>query len=364
MSRTFYNSPRPLEYNVDEQYFNLTAAFPENRKIYSFIDVNAEVFPLVRPRLEELGFECKYQLDSATEFNLNADNNFSYAQMLFQHKEHTKLIVDYAYDVFNRVQLYFMIDNHSLEKVSEIMLKLRDILSTPKKAVIEKNAIKLIIREGNNLATKTIQIKNELTDENVESHYNDDFIKFNTHTLDALKNKSTGIIMLHGEPGTGKTHYLRYLLNKNLGRNILYVPPEMTHAISDPGFLVFMMEQKNSILMIEDAETVLVKRQKGDGSSVANLLNLTDGILGDIMQCSIICTFNCHREDIDPALLRKGRLNGIYEFKKLSADKINTLCDSNNIKHLNKDMTIGDFYNRDSEFLTQEDKGFGFRRNE
>ena len=41
---------------------------------------------------------------------------------------------------------------------------------------------------------------------------------------------------------------------------------------------------------------------------VSALLNLTDGMLGDFLRLQIICTINCSAADIDPALLRPGRL--------------------------------------------------------
>jgi ATP-dependent 26S proteasome regulatory subunit len=41
---------------------------------------------------------------------------------------------------------------------------------------------------------------------------------------------------------------------------------------------------------------------------VAAILNLTDGLLADFLRLHIICTINCASSDIDPALLRPGRL--------------------------------------------------------
>ena len=89
------------------------------------------------------------------------------------------------------------------------------------------------------------------------------------------------------------------------------------------------MKHKNSVLVIEDAERVISDRQ-GHGSSagVSNILNLTDGILGDCLNIQIIATFNMARERIDSALLRKGRLDPIAPEVKLNAQLPKLLGDS------------------------------------
>jgi ATP-dependent 26S proteasome regulatory subunit len=61
-------------------------------------------------------------------------------------------------------------------------------------------------------------------------------------------------------------------------------------------------------------------------SAVANLLNLTDGLMADVLQLRIICTFNIDFTKIDSALLRKGRLKASYEFKKLETERANALA--------------------------------------
>ena len=63
----------------------------------------------------------------------------------------------------------------------------------------------------------------------------------------------------------------------------------------------------------EDAEKVIGDRQNsGSSVGVSNLLNLSDGILGDILNIHVIATFNMDKERIDSALLRKGRFDEIF----------------------------------------------------
>jgi ATP-dependent 26S proteasome regulatory subunit len=177
--------------------------------------------------------------------------------------------------------------------------------------------------------------------------------------------KGKGLVLLHGLPGTGKTNYIRYLCGK-LNKEVIFLPPFMAESIAGPDFITFLIEHTNSVLVIEDAEKVVLDRE-GDGSSrqsVANLLNLTDGILSDCLSIQIIATFNTSRDRIDKALLRKGRLIAEWKFDALSVE------DSNNLfKSIGKDpiatkpMTLSEIYNSDDqEFVVQQERsqiGFG-----
>jgi ATP-dependent 26S proteasome regulatory subunit len=85
------------------------------------------------------------------------------------------------------------------------------------------------------------------------------------------------------------------------------------------------MENNNSILIIEDAETVLRKREVGHAGTISSILNITDGLLSDCLNISIIATFNTDLKTLDDALLRHGRLVKSYTFEKLNAEKSTNL---------------------------------------
>jgi hypothetical protein len=149
------------------------------------------------------------------------------------------------------------------------------------------------------------------------------------------------------------TTYLKYLTKEIKEKNILFIPPSMAEMLSEPSIIPFLMDNRNSILLIEDAEKVIADREgKGSPAGVSNILNLTDGILGDCLNIQVIATFNMKRERIDPALLRKGRLICEHKFEKLNVEDTNTL-----LKHLKKNkesntgLTLADIYNIETETL-------------
>jgi stage III sporulation protein SpoIIIAA len=62
-------------------------------------------------------------------------------------------------------------------------------------------------------------------------HYGDEFSDIHEELLEILQEKnSSGITMFHGPPGTGKTNYLRYLINEIQNKELIYVPPDLVNV--------------------------------------------------------------------------------------------------------------------------------------
>ena len=145
------------------------------------------------------------------------------------------------------------------------------------------------------------------------------------------------------------TTYIRYLAGK-LKRNIIFISTDMVHHITDPEFIPFLMDNSDAILILEDAEDALQKRD-GRTGAVSNILNLTDGLLSDCLNISIVATFNTETKNIDEALLRKGRLLKAYKFEKLAVDKAKALFkkEGHDPEFITKPMTLADIYNFEDE---------------
>jgi hypothetical protein len=190
-------------------------------------------------------------------------------------------------------------------------------------------------------------------DVDLKLNYGESFIKVHDLVVRRLNTKSDkGIILLHGDPGTGKTSYIKYLTKLVNDKEILFIPPSMAEMLSEPSIIPFLMEHKNSILIIEDAERVISDREiNGSSAGVSNILNLTDGILGDCLNIQIIATFNMKKDKIDQALLRKGRLIVEHKFTNLSVDDTNNLLKSLGKDYVSdKGMCLADIYNVDIEY--------------
>lgn len=230
----------------------------------------------------------------------------------------------------------------------------------------KKGNISLIkSHSGGFLDLEDYELKIPKTD--LKLNYGNDFKKVHDTIIKRLNNDNDkGIVLLHGEPGTGKTTYIKYLSSLIREKQIIFVPPMMAETLTDPTIIPFLMEYKNSILIIEDAEKVLGTREGSNNvsQSTSNLLNLTDGILGDCLNIQIVATFNTKRDNIDDAFMRKGRLIAEHKFTKLSIENSNKLLSA-----LSKDviaeeeMALSDIYNIDVDiYKTIKEKGkLGFK---
>lgn len=250
-----------------------------------------------------------------------------------------------------KIDIYYNVKNGKID--TQINLEeLKKFERVKKKANIE-----LVKSDMGHLDTEEYDLPVEPMD--LELNYGNDFLKVHNSILERLnKDNDKGIILLHGDPGTGKTSYIKYLTTLVGDKKILFIPPSMAEMLSEPSIIPFLMDHKNSILIIEDAERVIADREgNGSPAGVSNILNLTDGILGDCLSIQIIATFNMKKEKIDQALLRKGRLIAEHKFENLSVDDTNKL-----FKHIEKDVTstvpmsLADIYNVDVEVFRASNK--------
>jgi hypothetical protein len=233
---------------------------------------------------------------------------------------------------------------------------------------VKKGNVFLICQDGiEGTYLKKFDIKLPSDDIDIELNYGKDFRNKYDKILEKLKDdKKSGLVLFSGVPGSGKTTVVKNLA-MNIDKKIIFVPPGTVDIITTPGFLNFMLAHKNSILLIEDAEKVIRSRE-GEGSNpegVSNILNLTDGFLGDCLNLFIIATFNTPREKIDKALIRKGRLIAEHHFEELDVEQSNKILKKIGSKRVaEKNMTLAEIYNEeggmDDKEKDKEKKRIGF----
>jgi hypothetical protein len=178
--------------------------------------------------------------------------------------------------------------------------------------------------------------------------------------VDNLNEESKGLYLFSGIPGTGKTSFVNYLAN-TVNKQFIYIPNTMVNSLDNPSFINFLSEHGNSVLIIEDAEECLKSRGSGNTGMVSTILNITDGLLGDILKIAVIATYNADDKIIDSALLRKGRLKHKHYFDKLPVEDAQALANKLGLKiTINNPISLGDIYNYEEESFTNAPSKMGF----
>ncbi|MBK5286449.1 MAG: ATP-binding protein [Bacteroidia bacterium] len=221
----------------------------------------------------------------------------------------------------------------------------------------DKPTIHMIETTTNGFIMREHPVDDNFEIRDLDLNYGSGFQKFHDDLMQRFHNSTKGLVLFHGEPGTGKTYYIRHLLRKMVSHNrkaVIYMPPNMVDHLVDPVFMTFLTAQVQdwsedgffSVLLIEDAEPLLAKRVEGIRiQGVTNLLNMSDGLLNDMLNLQIICTFNVDVRKLDSALLRPGRLIARKEFKALHELDANILASRLGIKHHFKGpATLGEIY--------------------
>ena len=338
---TSYSSDVPVDQIFVHYFDGLPSKYHNSTKKYSQKVLDFILRKGYKKECQISSFGRKYDVESSFTMLVNKDTRTIVMLKTFNDKKEPLFEITFYYDItrgeFNTL--------FNMDELLEYEVKLK------------KSGINLVKVEMGHMDTEEYEMN--VPDIDLELNYGTQFLKVHEVIMKRLNTPNDkGIILFHGDPGTGKTSYIKYLTRLITDKEILFIPPSMAESLSEPSIIPFLMEHKNSVLIVEDAERVIADRE-GNGSSmgVSNILNLTDGILGDCLNIQVIATFNMKREKIDQALLRKGRLIAEHKFTKLTIDESNSL-----LKHIGKEgevtesMTLADIYNIDEELFKVDDK--------
>ncbi len=164
-----------------------------------------------------------------------------------------------------------------------------------------------------------------LSSEELALHYGSDAVEFEDRLIGQLCARPSGAVVFRGEPGTGKTTFIRHLIAKMQdSHRFYYLPVSVCRFLAGPDMVEFWLRQsriapgQGKVVVLEDAEDLLMPRATDNQEKVASLLNAADGLLGEFLQLSLLLTVNCRLDKLDPALTRPGRLVAYREFGRLS----------------------------------------------
>jgi hypothetical protein len=137
------------------------------------------------------------------------------------------------------------------------------------------------------------------------------------------------LTIIEGPAGSGKSTMIRGMLDELHDALFVVVPSHLAGSLGDPTMLSAMGKLQSEyggsrvVVIIEDADECLESRSAGNMSTIAAILNLSDGILGVVLDIRILATTNAKEHDLDDAIKRPGRLNTILHIGALDVEKAN-----------------------------------------
>lgn len=181
--------------------------------------------------------------------------------------------------------------------------------------------IKILSQNEGYLTLKPIQIapQNTPLSTNYESTFEQE-VHQKLLTKIGSENRN-GLVILNGEPGTGKSAYIKTLihslskLDNVKKRDIIMLTRSEVPSINTPFFKTVLSEASSPIVIIEDGD-LLVKDRRNPDSMYDILLGLSDTIIAEFLNVTFIITTNLKSKELDPAIRRKGRLLLRHTFTK------------------------------------------------
>jgi hypothetical protein len=207
----------------------------------------------------------------------------------------------------------------------------------PKPPAASGGTFYLIQHEGNSISPKEVCLSPDtvLKPEKLSLHYGSGSREWHQSFIGKLCQRASGLSIIEGKPGTGKTFYLRHVMGELKDSHRFYfIPTSSLGILSRPDFIGFWASQrwqnsnKTFVVILEDSEAALMTRGCDNREQVSAILNLSDGMLADFLRLQLICTINCSAADIDPALLRPGRLICHRVFDRLQYNDAVRLAES------------------------------------
>ncbi len=121
-------------------------------------------------------------------------------------------------------------------------------------------------------------------------------------------------LLLHGPPGVGKTHSLRYLIGEMTGVTVIELSGDSLHGIATACSVARSLQP--AMIVVEDVDLIAEDREMYDGGNplLFQLLNEMDGLAEDI---DVVFLLTTNRADVlEPALAaRPGRVDQAVELR-------------------------------------------------
>ena len=211
-----------------------------------------------------------------------------------------------------------------------------------------------------------------VTDDFLRLCYGEDILDWVAKFADKTLSRAGGLTIFDGPPGTGKTSLITQMIRRLEKTHVFYsLPVSQDGALSSPELVPFWQKQNTrhadrvKVIVMEDAERLLWRRNGDNREAVSSLLNIADGLMGRMLRLHIICSVNAKMEDLDPAVLRPGRLMNHRRFALLSHEAAERIAADRGLafepNEWSDEYTLAEVLNPDASEPAIEKPSIGFQ---
>lgn len=235
-----------------------------------------------------------------------------------------ELMIHYNCYALDSIRIYCADNKQDVDELLELI----------KPHVIQQTSYKnafVLIEENDKLVAEYFEPS--LYAVQVSTHFNDDLMEEHMRIVEYLENRKTGLVVLAGDRGYGKTTYLLHLIDM-MDKKTIFVNPYLFSQMSYADFINLMAHHTNSVLVFEDCEelTLMQSGKSEHHASIYTLLQIAKDYYAEALNIKFIITFNTDAFCIYTGILDSPSVITCYQFGKLAAEKANWIIQDENLK--------------------------------
>lgn len=256
------------------------------------------------------------------------------------------------------------------EQVRELHAEIRKLLPSEDK---QRPAFFMLRYDCSEIEADPIEnLPEAVTDDFLRLCYGEDILEWVAKFAEKTVERAGGLTIFDGPPGTGKTSLISEMIRRLEKTHVFYsLPVSQDRVLSAPELVPFWQKQNTrhadriKVIVMEDAERLLWRRNGDNREAVSSLLNIADGLMGRMLRLHIICSVNAKMEDLDPAVLRPGRLMNHRRFDPLSREAAESLAAERGLaftpNEWSEGYTLAEILNPDAGEQIAEKPPIGFQ---
>src|SRR5688572_14292690 len=183
--------------------------------------------PVIKNWRTENSKEAKLENDYVSEYILKSENKKILIHFISQRKN---------------IQIHFLY-NHEDAESEKWILDTNHNLRT-KYGHEKKPGFKVLVASEGRFYTDDIDTV-DFQAVDINELYNDDFAEIDEVISGSIQKTESGMILLHGDPGTGKTTYIKHLICQHTDKQFIFIQNDFVRDLLNPSFVYFLLQNKN-----------------------------------------------------------------------------------------------------------------------